>query len=331
MTTDILYIDFSKDQYTLPKVSESWQQEIIDFIEYYQGHNEIPVQTSGSTGEPKQYKLPKKAMQQSAQRTADFLDLKIGDTAMLCMPVSYIAGKMMIVRAMEVRMKLICVEPKSKIKYTGEINFCALTPMQAEASLDYLKSDFIIDKLILGGAKVSGFLEQKLSSIDTEVYETYGMTETITHIAMRKLGEQQYFHTLKGVKISQNGDGCLQIKTSYFPDVIETNDLVEIKNDSEFKIIGRVDHIINSGGLKINPEDLEQKLKPYIQEPYIIHFKPDDLLGQRVILLIESDKEIAVEYPADLIPKNKQPKEIHYIPSFPRTKSGKIQRKKIKL
>ncbi|MGI9527706.1 MAG: AMP-binding protein [Weeksellaceae bacterium] len=328
---EIWIIDFYSPSWHVPEVKNAWQQEILDFIQYYLNHDEIPVQTSGSTGTPKKYSLPKAAMQQSAALTAEFLGLKNGDSAMLCMPVSYIAGKMMIVRAIEIGLKLICVEPKARIQYYGAIEFCALTPMQAEASLDLLKQEFQISKLILGGAKVSEYLEEQLKPLNTDIYETYGMTETITHIAMRKLNEQQYFHVLKDIQIKQNEQNCLVIKTPYFSDEIVTNDIVHIMNDSNFKIIGRVDNIINSGGLKINPEELEQKLKSYIQQPFIIHSKPDNTLGQKVILLIESEKAIPVDYPKDLIPKNKQPKEILFISKFPRSESGKIQRKKIEL
>lgn len=331
MKDQTLILDFSENKNSLPQVTESWQREIIDFIKYYLSNDEIPVQTSGSTGKPKTYHLAKKAMQQSAALTADFLNLKKGDTALLCMPVSYIAGKMMIVRAIEVGMSLYCIPPKVHLHFPAvdRIDFAAFTPMQVEKSLNDFKDKIQFDKVILGGAKVSSFLEEKLKPIESDVYETYGMTETITHIAMRKLNQQNHFYTLPQIAISKNQENCLVIKTPYFDQKIETNDVVELMSDYEFKILGRKDHIINSGGLKINPEELEERLKPYIQVPFIVHHKPDPVLGQKVVLLLESDNPIQVDFPSDLIPKNKQPKEIIYLSTFPRTISGKIQRKKI--
>lgn len=326
-----LILDFSKKEFSLPTPENAWQQEIIDFIQVYLNNTQIPVQTSGSTGKPKKFFLPKKAMQQSAELTADFLDLNKGNSALLCLPVSYIAGKMMIVRAIEIGMKLICIEPKLNIVYQGEVDFCAMTPMQVETSENVFSSALKMRKLILGGAKVSNSLEESLKNIPSEIYETYGMTETITHIAMRKLNEQDSFHKLKGVFLSQNNNHCLVIKTPYFEEEIITNDVVELTSANSFRILGRIDNIINSGGLKINPEEIEEKLKPFISVPFIVHFKSDKTLEQKLVLVIESKKKIDINYPSNILQKNKQPKEIIFISEFPRTESGKIQRKEINL
>ena len=303
-----------------------WEASILDFIKYYQNNQEIKVSTSGSTGSPKEFFLPKNSMQKSAQLTAEFLNLKKGDSALLCLPVDYIAGKMMIVRAIEIGLNLYCIEPKSVLNWQEKrIDFVALTPMQAENSIKLLQN---FNKVILGGAKVSADLENKLKNINAEIYETYGMTETITHIAMRKLNYQNVFYTLPQMQIRQDNRSCLVIKTPYFAEEIITNDLVEIEGNS-FNLIGRIDNIINSGGLKINPEKIEEILKPFISSPFIIHYVPDQILGQKIVLVIESPNEIEINFPENVIPKNQQPKEVIYISNFPRTESGKIIRKNI--
>ena len=325
-----MLLDFTKE-IELPKVDQSWQQEIIDFIQEFFENQIITVNTSGSTGKPKSIALPKSAMIQSAQMTGEFLGLKHGDTALLCMPVKYIAGKMMIVRAIELGLKLYCVEPKTKIEFNQKINFGALTPMQAEASFFNSASTLKMDKVILGGAKVSTNLEKRFRSIGSQVYETYGMTETITHIAMRQLNQDAYFKTLKNIEISQDDRSCLVIKTPYFDEKIITNDVVEIVNETSFKLVGRVDNIINSGGIKVNPETLEDKLKLYINTPFIVHYKEDSVLGQKLVLVVESKDFFQIDYPSDLIPRNQQPKEFIFVDEFPRTISGKIIRKQIKL
>lgn len=325
-----MVLDFS-NKGSFPKANDLWEQEILDFIKDYKSLEHIKVQTSGSTGNPKTIILPKSAMQLSAKMTGEFLNLKQEDTALLCMPVHYIAGKMMIVRAIELGLKLYCVEPKTKISCETPIDFGAMTPMQAEASLLNANQNLDIKKLILGGAKVSNDLEQKLEAYEGDVYETYGMTETITHIAMRKLNEEKYFSLLPKIKIRQDERQCLVIKTPYFEEEIYTNDVVKLHKTRQFELLGRVDNIINSGGLKINPEKLENLLQPYISQTFIIHFKEDKTLGQKVILVIESPKPFKVNYPDDLIPKNQQPKEIIFIDKFPRTISGKIIRNKLSI
>ncbi|MDO5654524.1 MAG: AMP-binding protein [Flavobacteriaceae bacterium] len=317
------FIDFSNESFQLPIAKNSQQQEIIDFINYFFENEMIPVQTSGSTGTPKKILLPKKAMLQSASMTASFLNLKRADSALMCLPVQYIAGKMMIVRAVHSQMKIFFTEPKTQILIEQPYDFCAMTPMQAQNSMKDLHQ---IQTLILGGAQVTHQLENQLAKIPSRIYETYAMTETITHIAMRQLNHQKAFHTLENIEISSDQRDCLVIKTPYFHEKIQTNDVVEILNDKSFKLLGRIDNIINSGGIKINPETLENLLRPYISHEFIVHFKTDSKLGQKVVLVIEANEIAEITYPADLIPKNQQPKEVVFVPKLPRTPNGKVKR-----
>ena len=322
-----MILDFSNSDFKINQVEATgtWQNQIKDFINEYLNNDSVKVHTSGSTGVPKEIILPKKAMQQSAWLTGKFLDLKKGDSALLCLPVQYIAGKMMIVRAIELGLKLICIEPKSIVKINQKVDFSALTPMQAEKSLESLA---LMNKVILGGSPVSDTLENKLKNIDSTFYETYGMTETITHIALRKLNSETCFTTLDEVNISLEDRNCLKIKTPYFKEEIITNDVVEILQDNQFRWLGRVDNIINSGGIKINPEEIENILKPYIDSAFVVLGKKDKLLGEKLILVIEG-KEKPLNFPKNILPKNKTPREINFIPQFPRTQSGKIKRKEV--
>lgn len=321
-----MILDFSTNTpLVLPQstILEDWQQPIVDFVKEYQQKQQITVHTSGSTGTPKTIQLPKQAMQQSARLTAEFFGLKKGDTALLCLPVSYIAGKMMVVRAIELGMKLYCIAPKVKLNLQQKIHFAALTPMQAEHSLQSFSS---LDIAILGGAPVKKTLEKKLIGKPVQVYETYGMTETITHIALRELNVSTTFKLLPQMQISQDERGCLAIKTPYSNETIITNDVVEIYGESQFKWLGRADNIINSGGIKIIPETIEAALKPYIKSAYIISSEKDEVLGEKLILIIEGEK-YNVTYPEEVLPKNQRPKKIYFIDEFLRTESGKIQRK----
>lgn len=323
-----MIIDFTQKRVDIDKIKVrfSWEQEILDFIKTYQQNDTVTAQTSGSTGEPKKILLPKKAMRQSARLTASFLELKKGDTALLCLPVHYIAGKMMLVRAMEIGLKLVCIEPKVEVKVQQDIDFAALTPMQAEKSIAHLSQ---VRKLILGGAPVSKNVEKKLASLPTISYETYGMTETITHIALRKLNQEKVFTCLEEMQIRTDNRRCLVIKTPYFSEEILTNDIVQIQSPKQFKWQGRADNIINSGGLKINPEEIEEALKSILKAPFVISGIEDKTLGNKLVLVIEGTPTNINIASAEL-PKNKTPKEIIFLPEFQRTASGKIRRKWIK-
>lgn len=318
-----MILDFSDENFVLPLASEKWQESILDFVKSYRKQSVFKVPTSGSTGKPKQIEISKGNMQLSAKNTIDFLGLKKGDVALLCLPAEYIAGKMMIVRSIERGMCLLCVRPASKVSIDEAVDFCAMTPMQAEESIENLDK---IKSLILGGATVSIRLENKLKKRNTQIFETYGMTETITHIAMRKLNAENSFSLLTGFEINSDSNACLQIRTPYFSEKIKTNDIVEILSDTTFRVLGRVDNVINSGGLKIFPEKWEKLLQPYISLPFVIHYKKDDKLGQKVVLVVEGTGTEKVEIPDGLIPKNQRPKEIVFVKKLPRTATNKIKR-----
>lgn len=313
-----------------------FEKKIEKFLEdWFSDSGTVEVQTSGSTGTPKIFGIEKKRMMNSAQMTCDFLGLKEGDTALLCLPVEYISGKMMLVRSIIRHLELIISEPSVKplenLNYT--IDFCAMTPLQVEHSLDKLP---LIRNLIIGGAAVSESLKQKIAGSENRIYETYGMSETLSHIALKQLApvSEDYFTAFDHISISTDDRGCLKI---YAPElneeVLQTNDLVEIINAKQFRFLGRADHVINSGGAKIFPEQLEALVKKEIPAEVVFLGLEDERLGQKLILVIESDDSDEIRKRIKNIPFEKNfhhPKEVLFVSEIPRTPNGKVNRMQLK-
>jgi O-succinylbenzoic acid--CoA ligase len=319
--------DLCRVAYSFIKEGEEFEKPVGDFLlDWFDSKDYIEMFTSGSTGKPKTVVVKKQAMVNSAIATGDFFDLKPGNSALQCLPVKYVAGKMMLVRAMILGLDLEFVAPSSHPMRNNEINFdfVAMVPLQAQTSIQELKK---VKKLIIGGAAVNKTLEKQLLKLKTEVYETYGMTETITHIAARKLGEKA-FTVLPDVTVSYDDRNCLVIHAPKISDeVIITNDIVELVNENQFIFLGRIDNVINSGGIKLIPEQIENKLMSKIQQRFFIASKPDNELGEKLILVIEGDK---VEFDHSIyedLDKYEKPKEILFIPKFKETTTGKIMRK----
>lgn len=335
-------LENSKDR-NLPQ----WQVPIFDFIESWaDDHNQsFEVKTSGSTGIPKVIQHSRAAMIASAVRTCQFFELSEGDTALLSLPLTGIGAKMMLVRSMVKKLQLICVEPNSNpfssIEVVSEIDFAAFTPMQMMKILDDENSKQIvklIKKIILGGGEVSDALSHKLQSLDCPVYETYGMTETISHIALKKINGKDadtFFTILDGITISKDDRECLLINApSISPNVIETNDVISILTPDTFQWIGRYDNMINTGGIKVSSDSLERKLSAFLSSPFFIAGTSDDMLGQKITLYVESsDKEKYSENSLKKLfekhlDKHEKPRLIICIPKFTYTETGKIDRRK---
>lgn len=288
----------------------------------------IQLMTSGTTGEPKLITLEKQAMVHSAIATANFFDLHPGNKALLCLPTRYIAGKMMLVRAFTIGLELDIMPSSSHLDNLLPQNvydFVALVPMQAQQSLSKLNQ---FKKIIIGGAPVSTVLSEALQNIKGEAYETYGMTETITHIAARKIDEPT-FKVLPNITIATDDRNCLIISA---PDIsstpIVTNDIVEISNKNEFKWLGRFDNVINSAGVKLFPEQIAAKLASGISQRFFIAGVSDETLGQKVVLVIEGEEYNFDKTIFKNLDKYEQPKEIHFVPNFYMTETNKINIKK---
>ena len=306
------------------------------FMDWFTSDDFLEVQTSGSTGKPKRIKLRKKFMLNSALATGSFFDLKEKTTALLCMSTDFIAGKMMLVRAMVLGWDLDVIEAVSNpLAITKkQYDFSAMVPMQLQNSLLEINR---IKKLIVGGGIVSSDLEKQIQNVSTEIFAAFGMTETITHIAARKLNhnvissgvENFFYKVLPNISISKDERNCLVINA---PTIAEnsliTNDVVEVFSETEFKWLGRFDNVINSGGIKLHPEEIEKKLSKIITQRFFVAGIPDDKLGEKLVLIIEGD-----EFNLDLssainLTKFEKPKTIYFVDSFVETDTKKIQRSK---
>jgi o-succinylbenzoate---CoA ligase len=296
------------------------------FMDWFDENDFMNFQTSGTTGKPKIIKIYKQAMVNSALATGDYFELSPGNKTLHCLPVEYIAGKMMFVRAIILGLDLNFVTPNSHplLKNETKYDFAAMVPLQAQNSLKEL---LLVKKMIIGGAKMNPKLEKSLSKLPINVFETYGMTETITHIAAKKIGEND-FTVLPNVTISYDDKNCLVIHAPRISDeVIVTNDLVELINENQFKFLGRYDNVVNSGGIKLIPEQIENKLFDKINSRFFVIGKPDEKLGEKLVLVIESEKYDFDESIFELLDKYEKPKDIIFVKSFKETDNGKILRK----
>lgn len=332
------YADLKYVAYSLIKEGDSYEYEIGNFLmDWLSKEPTVEVMTSGSTGSPKKIYLKKEHMVNSAKATGKFLNLLPGDTALNCLSSEFIAGKMMVLRAMVLGLNLTYIEPTSNplLHDPKNYDFCAMVPLQLANSLEKIDQ---IGKLIVGGAPISSVLKQQLSGKECKVYESYGMTETCTHIALKEINTsitaENYFKTLPGVKIIKDKRNCLVIDAPKITtDPVSTNDIVEIHSDTEFEWQGRYDNIINSGGIKLVPEQIEAKLSSIIDSRFFITGKPDPILGQKLVLIIEGKerKKNLLEDIKSISTLNtfEIPKEIIYMDAFLETENGKILREKI--
>ncbi|MBP6180791.1 AMP-binding protein [Flavobacterium sp.] len=321
--------DLCRVAYSFIKEGDEHEKSVGDFIlDWFDKKSYIELNTSGTTGNPKIIKIDKQAMLNSALATGDFFDLRPGDKALHCLPTKYIAGKMMFVRGFILGLDMDFVAPSSNPLLHNETkyDFVSMVPLQAQNSLTELKN---VKKMIVGGAKMSKALEKSLSKLSTKGYETYGMTETITHIAAKKIGEKA-FTVLPNIKIYQDDRNCLVIDAQKISEeIIVTNDLVELINENEFVFLGRIDNVINSGGIKLIPEQIEEKLSNKIHSRFFVAGIQDATLGEKLALIIEGEKQSLDETIFDGLDKYEKPKEVFYISKFIETQSGKIKRKEI--
>lgn len=313
--------------YSFIKEGETYEWAIGRFLMDWMDDNSfIEAKTSGSTGEPKQIRLSKQSMVESALATGDFFNITVGDSALMCISAEYIAGKMMLVRAFILGLDLYIVEPSSTpLAYTDrEYDFCAMVPLQAETSLNELHR---IKTLLVGGAKISDKLKEKLKTVDTNVYETFGMTESITHFAAKNIRHDAYFKTLPGVEIRTDKNDCLHLRAPWLEEELTGNDVVHLISDTEFDWLGRKDNVINSGGVKLFPEKMASLIDSKIDRRFFIAGIQDERLGEKVVLFVEGDTYKIDSSVFEPLNKFEKPKEIRFVKNFVETYSGKIIRK----
>ena len=330
-----------------------------DFLsEWNNDSDRVLVHTSGSTGKPKPMMVEKKRMLNSARITCDFLGLKPGDSALLCMSLDYIAGKMVVVRSIERHLHLISVSPSGHPlkdvnlkELNGEITFAAMVPMQVYNTLQVPEERerlCHIRHLIIGGGAIDAALEQELRSLpgNIAIWSTYGMTETLSHIALRRINgaeASEWYQPFDSVKISQTDEGCLVIDAPLVcAETLVTNDIVEIEpyiynkvenhnkvEKTRFRIKGRKDNVICSGGIKIQIEEVEEFLKPHLEKPFMLAKKKDEKFGEIAVLLSENKEIKTVEATVRRLLSDYKywiPREFRYVEHLPLTETGKPKR-----
>jgi len=321
------------------------------------GEKIFELQSSGSTGKAKKISITKEQMQYSALQTQKFFDLKAKQKVLVCLNTNYIAGIMMLVRAFEIGWEMWVIPPQSNPLKTlykdfkkppSQLDFTALVPLQLQTMISDKNTFPLLENLkliLLGGASVNYSLNKKIKDLKNKVFIGYGMTETVSHIALRALnGEKQsdFYEVLPEVEIQKNESNCLQIKSPVTQNQwLNTNDIVEFSPENKFLVKGRIDNVINSGGLKIQLEELEKAFEEIFFEiklnsRFFLSGIPDEKLGEKLILLIENNsnstekkllKEQVLNLAQTKLNKYQIPKEICFLEQFEETPTRKIQKK----
>jgi len=320
------------------------------------GQKQFSVQTSGSTREPKSVVLTRQQMAASARMTGEALSLNKGDLALASLSPDHIAGLMMLVRGFELDLNVTVVEPAGNpfasfdLESAEHFDFAAFVPLQLQTILNSGETHLaVLNKMkaiLVGGAQVSAALEKAIELVKAPVYQTFGMTETVSHIALRKLNgpdKSEYYEALPSVEIGQDRRGCLTVNSAVTNNEwLTTKDLVEIKTGSRFVWLGRVDDVINSGGVKVQAEKVERVVAEALFEmnqeknsnqEFFVGPLPDETYGQVVIVVFEDVNHIQIDEKRlrGLLSKNltkyEIPKSIYFLKSFIRTSTGKVDRK----
>ena len=320
--------------------ADSFQAYLADFLsEWFDDNDTVQVHTSGSTGTPKPLRVEKQRMMQSAMLTVSFLELTENDTALLCMPLKYIAGKMVVVRALVAGLNLLPVTPSGHPlaqRSTAPV-FAAMIPMQVYNTLQVAEEKECLRQirhLIIGGGAIDASLGKQLLSFPHAVWSTYGMTETLSHIALRRLNGPEasdWYTPFPHVRLSLSAENTLTIQApAVCPDILTTNDICEFNAQGQFRILGRKDNTLNTGGVKVQIEEVENALKSFLATPFQITAVPDPKFGERIVLLLEDEHgtcpKTALRKAFDCLPPYWRPKQIFRIRQLPQTGTGKPDR-----
>jgi O-succinylbenzoic acid--CoA ligase len=325
---------FRPDEFpsTLPQRSA-----MVETVNAFLNKEAIHVTTSGSTGKPKRITHRFENVVKSALSTAHFFVLPRGSSALLALPVDKIAGKMMVMRALvnDWNLHIVPLASDPLTALTDAVDFAALTPHQLTTVLDNDPSALRkMRTLILGGAPVSHALEKRVNAAASRVYETYGMTETLTHVAVRRISPdpERFFCCLPGIRIDVDENEALLLNGDRFEGPLTTTDRVKRIDSQRFVWLGRTDFTVNSGGIKLQPERIEQALEGITERVFLVGSEPCETLGQRLVLFIEGNRlsdaeEASVRREIDLrLNRVERPKDIRYVAQFDRTSNGKIKR-----
>lgn len=338
----------SRLQHLFSEDKSGFKSSLADFLaEWFNETDTVKVHTSGSTGTPKELWVEKRRMMESARLTVNFLDLQPKDTALLCMPLQYIAGKMVVVRSLVAGLNLLPVTPCSRpLQYLETApDFAAMVPLQVYTSIQNPRDKELLRQirhLIIGGGAIDRTLGEELRDFPHAVWSTYGMTETLSHIALRRLNGPEatdWYTPFNDVQISLSPEGTLTIDAPQVcPLSLVTNDLSEFNDRGQFRILGRRDNTINTGGVKVQTEEIEAQLKPLTELPFAITSVPDPKLGERIVILIQTSggQQLQPEEFAQLteaishLPRYWQPRQVIPVPELPLTGTGKPDRAEAK-
>lgn len=330
---------------------DDFEQHTFDFVQrWLNGESEFTIHTSGSTGKPKPITLRREQMESSARATLQALQLRKGDQGLICLDAQYIAGKMMLVRCLVGGLRIRAVTPSANPLHTLDwgivVHFAAFVPYQVNAILKSEDAPKLnsVKTIIVGGAPFPTDTEELLSGYACQVFVTYGMTETISHVAMRRVGSTEtarYYRALPDISFDIDDRSCLIIACPYISDKVVTNDVVRLVNPTTFEWIGRIDNVINTGGVKVLSEAIEKEAEPVIKRlnlhgRLLVLGIPDADLGEKVILVIEVETlETALKHQIldslrSRLPKFYVPRDVVSLAEFPLTESGKIDRVRIK-
>ena len=326
----------------IPADNRSFRQELFSFLsEWFDPADTLPVHTSGSTGKPKELYVEKERMMESACLTCSFLGLQKEDSALLCMPLQYIAGKMVVIRALVAGLDLLPVTPSGHpLKdLTKAPVFAAMIPMQVYNSLQVPEEKAILQQirhLIIGGGPIDSQLNAALKDFPHAVWSTYGMTETLSHIALRRLNGPEasdWYTPFESIQIRLSKENTLVI---YAPEICEkelvTNDIAEINGQNQFRILGRKGNTINTGGVKVQIEQVEAALKEHLSVPFLITSAPDEKFGEIIVLLAEGQLPDDIEQTCThQLPPYWRPKRFVPVFKLPLTETGKPDRAIAKL
>ncbi len=319
-----------------------WRRDLFAFIRMFldEGGEAIIQRTSGTTGEPAKLSLKRSAMIRSAEMTLDFFRLQPGDPVLLCLPVRYIAGKMMVVRALSGGLRLVTAEPASRPLrgMSQSFRFGSMVPLQVHESVQGGDPLSLLDQLLIGGGEVHPALLRELEKLEKPaIYESFAMSETYSHFALRRVNgsnPDSHFRLMEGVRIRRDRRGCLVVQVPGVTDgEVVTGDLVEIGRDGKgFRWMGRIDHVFKSGGIKVVPEVLEQRIGEWLNRPCLVLPEEDPGLGQRIVLLVETGGHPAPagqweEMLRKKLPGHARPKRIVTVREFPRNPSFKPDRR----
>ncbi|MDQ2773057.1 MAG: AMP-binding protein [Bacteroidota bacterium] len=325
-----------------------YEARVLDFVrQWLNGTQEFVLHTSGSTGTPSAITLRRRQLEASARRTADFFDLGPGDRALVCLNCEYIGGLMMLVRGLERNVHLTIVEPHADpfadVAAEAEFDFAAFVPLQLKAALAAGRAPRL-DKMkafLIGGAPADAALTLELQPLKAAAWLTYGMTETCSHVALRRLNgpaASSSFRVLPGIAAAQDERGCLTLRGDVTDDqLIVTNDVVRLLDGHTFEWLGRADFVINSGGVKVPAEKVELVLDVALAEigasrRCFVAGQPDARLGQAVTAFIEGEalkdaQETRLKsLLAERLGRYEQPRQLRYVPAFAATPNGKLDR-----